>query len=276
MAIAEFLVSFREVFEICLVLGIMLAYLEKTGRKAMKNSVYAGAGLAFLASAASAAAFELLTGGFEKHEPLFEGILLILACLMVTWLNLWVLSNREIKKTIRRKIEAQASHGHALGVAAFSFVAVFREGVELALFLEGIAISSGAIDAGAALAGALGAAALSYALFRQAIRLDLQKFFKVTSILLVLLAAGLLSQGVHELQEIGVLPTSVEHIYDFTPLAAPDGSYPLLHEKGLIGSVLRIMVGYSTAPSLEQAVAYFGYLAAVCLAYARIRARGSL
>jgi len=276
MAIAEFLVSFREVFEICLVMGIMLAHLEKTRNGRMKKAVYAGTAAALLASVAAAASFEFLAGGFEKNEPFFEGILLISACLMVTWLNLWVLSSREMKKEIRSKISERISQGHKFGVAAFSFLAVFREGVELVLFLGGRAISSGTTDFGPALAGALVAAALSYALFRQAIRLDLQKFFKATSILLVLLAAGLLSQGVHELQEAGVLPTSVEHIYDFTPQQNADGSYPLLHEKGLAGSVLRIMVGYSTAPSLEQAIAYIGYLAAVCLAYARMRARGSL
>jgi high-affinity iron transporter len=275
MAIAEFLVSFREVFEIGLALGIMLAYLQKTGRTRLFAPVYAGVLLAVFASAAAAVAFEVFAGGFEKSEPLFEGVALVLACAMVSWLNLWVVSGSSVRKKVQDRLDQQASKGR-LFVAAFSFLAVFREGVELAVFLGGIALSSGALDFGAALAGALAAGLLAYALFRQAIRLDLQNFFKITSILLALLAAGLLSQGVHELQEAGAMPASVEHIYDITPQVEPGQGYPLLHEKGAVGGALKILVGYSTAPSLEQAASYALYLAAAYAAYHRIESRGRL
>ena len=274
MALAEFIVSFREVFEMGMVLGIMVAYLEKSGKTGMKRAVFAGAALAIAASVLAAAAFGALAGGYEKNEPLFEGIALVLACVFVTWLNLWVFAQKDVRGGIEKRMAAGLEGGQALGVAAFSFVAVFREGVELVIFLGGISVSSGTLDVAYAAAGAIAAAALSYAIFRQFVRLDLRLFFKVTTILLALLAAGLLAQGVHELQEAGVLPTSVARIYDITPPMNADGSYPLMHEEGAIGSVLNGTFGYQTAPSLEQAVAYFGYLAGVFLAYRRVSGKG--
>lgn len=270
MALAEFVVAFREVFEIALVLGIMLAYLAKTKSSKQSPIVYIGAALAVLASIAAAYAFEALAGGFEQNEALFEGTTLVLAAILVTWLNFWMLGQANVRKGIESRVGEHAASGAWPSLAAFAFIAVFREGVEIVLFLNGIAIATGALSLAWAVAGGIAAVVLSYAVLRQLVKLDMKKFFLATSVMLAVLAAGLLSQGVHELQELGIVPTSIEHVYDITPALNADGSYPLMHEKGAIGGMLKGLAGYDTAPSLEQVIAYFGYLALVYLAYRRI------
>lgn len=270
MALAEFIVMFREVFEIALVLGIILAYLHKTKSWKYAAYVYAGAALAVLASIGAAYAFEAIAGGFEANEELFEGITLVVASALVTWLILWMFAQKNYAKELEKGVQQKLEGGQRIGLAAFAFIAVFREGVEIILFLWGITVSTGAINVATAALGGILALLVGYAVFRGMLRLDMQKFFLYTSALLVLLAAGLLSQGVHELQEAGVLQTSIEHVYNITPALNADGSYPLMHEKGAIGGMLKGLVGYDTAPSLEQIIAYFGYLAATYIAYRRI------
>jgi len=273
MAIAEFIVAFREVFEIAFIVGIMLAYLYKTKNTRLSGTVYLGVFLAVAGSLLAALGFELLAGGFEAAEALFEGITLVISSLFVTWLILWMLWQKNVVRGIERGLEVSIGKNERLGLLAFSFMAVFREGVEIVLFLGGIAIASGGLNLVSAAGGGVAALAFAYAVFRHLVKLDLKKFFTATSAILILLAAGLLSQGVHELQEAKVLPTSIDKIYDITPPLNPDGTYPLLHEKGALGSLLKGLVGYDTAPSLEQAVAYVLYLGAAYLAYRHISGR---
>lgn len=270
MALAEFIVLFREVFEISLAIGIMLSYLHKTKNARFSGHIYLGVALAVAASFASAWGFEAFAGGFARNEALFEGITLVAACALVTWLILWMFAQKNMARKIEDGLQVKIGRRETVGLVAFAFVSVFREGIEIVLFLFGIRVASGKISLAWAAAGMAAALALSYAFFRHAIRLDMKAFFAYTSVILVLLAAGLLSQGVHELQEAKVVPTSVEHIYEITPPLNPDGSYPLFHEKGAAGSVLKGLVGYDTAPSLEQAAAYAAYLGFVYLSYRRI------
>jgi high-affinity iron transporter len=270
MALAEFIVTFREFFEIFLVIGIMAAYLQKSGNSRYLKFVVAGSALAALASVAVAWAFGFAAETFEEHEALFEGVTLVLAAILVTWLILWMFRQRNMAKQVEAGLKQKIDVGEELGVAALAFVAVFREGIEVVLFLNGISLSTGAISAAWALGGALAASALAYLVFKSFIRLDFKTFFLATSAVLVVLAAGLLSQGVHELEEVGVLPPLIEHIYDVTPALNADGTFPLLHEKGAVGGVLKGIVGYDTSPSLLQLLAYFGYLALVYLIYRQI------
>ncbi|MFA6214294.1 MAG: FTR1 family protein [Candidatus Micrarchaeia archaeon] len=271
MGLPEFIVMFREVFEICLVVAIILACLHKARRQEYAPFVYAGIALAVAASLLAAAAFEALAGGFEENEALFEGATMVLAALLVTGLVLWMLSKKDFAGEIRQGASKRLDSGAKAGLLAFAFLAVFREGVEIVLFLGGIALGTGGLDWLSALLGGAAAIALSYAFFRQMVRLELGRFFLATAIILVFLAAGMLSQGVHELQEAGAIPTTVEHIYDITPQANADGTYPAMHEKGAVGAMLKSLVGYDTAPSLEQAVAYAGYLALAGIAYAAMK-----
>ena len=276
MALAEFIVTFREFFEISLVIGIMLVYLRKTGARQFEKHVYLGALAAALASILVAFAFEsFIAGGFEAHEALFEGLMLVVSSGLVTWLILWMMAQKDVAEDLRHGLRTEITEGRSAGVVLFSFIAVFREGVEIVLFLAGINITTGTINLTGALIGVAAALLLAYAVFRSIVRLDFKTFFTATSVILILLAAGLLSQGVHELQEASVLPTYIEHVYDINPPLNEDGTYPLLHEKGAVGSIAKGLVGYDGAPSLLQSLSYFAYLLLAYLAYSKhaLRAR---
>ncbi len=279
MAAAEFIVSFREFFEISAVLGVMLAYLHKSGNGRFANSIWMGAAFAAAASIGAAFALAAFSVEFEEYEALFEGITLIIACAFVSWLIFWMFGQRNVAEGLREGMKqglqskggagnaAAKQDGRGAGIAMFAFVAVLREGIEIVLFFEGIRIVSGALNAVGAIAGAAAAVLLSYAAYSHLVKLDLGKFFVITGSVLVLMAGGLLGQGVHELEEVGILPATIAHVYDLNPPLNQDGTYPILHEKGLIGSMLKTVVGYDADPSLLQLVAQLGYYATAFYAY---------
>jgi high-affinity iron transporter len=136
-----------------------------------------------------------------------------------------------------------------------------REGIELALFLTAATLAA---DARSTLLGAVlglaGAAALGWALFASTLRLNLRRFFQVTSVLLVLFAAGLVAHGVHELNEVGWIPAVVEHIWDVNGL---------LPENSTAGQVLKALFGYNGDPSLTELLAYLLYFCAITIGLRR-------
>lgn len=261
MALAEFIVSFREFFEIAVLLGVMLAYLQKTGKWEFAQQVWTGAGAAALASVLAALAFQALSGGFEEYEALFEGVTLLLAAAFITWLVLWMFGQGRVQDGIMAGMKRGMDADMKIGIAAFAFIAVFREGIEIVLFFEGIKMVAGSFDILWAVAGAIAAAALAYAVFSQLVRLDLGKFFTVTGIVLVIMAGGLVGQGVHELQEAGVLPDNFGTAYDLSGI---------IDEKGAVGGLAKGIFGLDANPSVLQLAAQLSYYAAACFAYWKI------
>lgn len=260
MALAEFIVMFREALEISLIIGIILAYLHKTGQSKHERHIFVGAGAAVVASVAFAWLFQALSGGFAAYEALFEGIVFIVGAMLVTWMVLWMAHQQHFAQQIQRKVQQEVTAGRARGLMAFAFVAVFREGVEIVIFLGSINAATGQLSLLGAMAGIVAAVLLGYLLFETAVRINLKRFFQITTLLLVFFAAGMFSLGLHELQEATVLPVWVEHVYNINPPVNPDGTYPLLHEKGYVGRVAKGLVGYDGNPSDLQVLGYLGYL----------------
>lgn len=199
----------REGFEASLVVGIVLAFLNRTGRRDAFRSVWAGAGAAVLISVAVGALLFLIGAELEgTAEAAWEGATMLLAAMLLTWMIFWM---RRQARTIRRQLEAEVERalaaGSGLGLAVVTFVGVLREGVETALFLFGSFEGANRLTSsiGAAV-GLLGAVALGYLFYRGSARLDLRRFFTFTSGLLLLFAAYLLAGGLNELGEAGVLP----------------------------------------------------------------------
>jgi high-affinity iron transporter len=270
MALAEFIVSFREFFEIALIISVIVAYLHKSGQGRMDRFVWMGAGAAGLASLALAWAFEALAGGFERWEALFEGVALLFAAGMVSWLILWMMRQANVARTLQMQTQQRMKQGSGPGLALLAFGTVFREGVEIVLFFAGIQITSGRLNLVGAGIGAALALLLAWGLYIHLVRLDLGRFFKLTGAILVLMAGGLVGQGVHELEEAGMVPPLIEHVYDLNPPLAADGGYPLLHEKGAAGAMLKGLAGYDANPSLMQMAAQLGYYGAVLVVYRKI------
>jgi high-affinity iron transporter len=209
--LASLVITLREGIEAALIVGIVLMYLRQVGRTGLNRYVYAGVGAAGLASVGLAVLFESV--GFDAENPYFEGILLAVAGLFVISMVVWM---QRTAKGLRAKMEDRLQvmtatrTGKALGwgLLAFTFVMVLREGIETVLFLK--AATWGVEASAAVLAGALiglGLAVSFAVLFvRGGVRINLPRFFRYTSLALLLLGAMLLIDSLHEFGELGVLP----------------------------------------------------------------------
>lgn len=262
MVLAEFIVLFREALEVAFVVGIILAYLHKTKNEEYEKHVWLGVATGVFISILLAYAFGFSEEIFEQSEELFEGVFMVVTALFVTWLVVWIAQQKKVVESLQRDVQKRIEQGSPFGLFLLATVATFREGVEAVLFLAGISLTTGGISILGALLGIAAAIVVGVLVFEYAMRFNINLFFKATTAILVLLAAGLFSQGLHELQEAHILPVWVEHVYEL-PFQKTD----LLGEKGAVGSVLKGLLGYDTNPSDLQVIGYLLYVAGVYAYY---------
>ena len=204
-------VVLREGFEASLVVGIVLAFLDRTGRRDGFGAVWAGVGAAVAISLAVGVGLFALGAELEgRSEYLFEGIAAVSAAVLLTWMVFWMRRQaRTIRTDLEGRVQAALAGGSALGLAVVAFVGVLREGVETALFLfSATEASSPLVSLVSGLVGLALAIGLGYAFYRGSHRLDLRRFFTITSGLLLVFAGWLLAKGLEELAEAGVVPES--------------------------------------------------------------------
>lgn len=260
---AALMITMRESLEASLVVGIMLAFLSKTENLKQKSLVWYGALAGLLVSVILAWVFQNYLGGFEgRAEELYEGFAMLFAAGLLTWMILWMITQRHgIKKNLENKVGLHLRNSYPMGIFLLSFVGVAREGIETVIFLQAAVIQGGISSTfWGGILGIFIAVSLAYLLFKGIARFSIKKFFTVTSILLVLFAAGLVAHGVHELQEAGVLPIYVEEVWNLNPAVSEDGVYPIWHENGPAGAILKGVFGYNANPSLIEVLSYFVYL----------------
>jgi high-affinity iron transporter len=262
----SFLLALREGLEASLIIGIVLGALRKLQRRDMVATVWLGVICAVVVSIVMAVG--LVAIGFELEgsaEEIFEGVTMFIAAGVLTWMIFWMnRQSRQIKAELEGGVTRAVSAGDKRGLFWLSFMAVAREGLELALFLAAtvfVVTGSGNSTTSTALIGALlglgTAALLGGGLFASTIRLNLRRFFQVTSFLLLIFAAGLVAHGVHELIEAAVLPAIIEPLWDTSALVS---------EESLGGQMLRTLLGYNANPALLEVLAYIGYLTGVLVA----------
>jgi high-affinity iron transporter len=249
--LAAFLIGLREGLEAALIVGIVLSYLKKMGTR-RQAALWWGVAAAVAVSLAAGLALQALGVAFEGlGEQLFEGITMLLAAGVLTWMIFWM---QRQARGIRAELEAdvrQAMTGGWWGLFVLAFVVVVREGIETALFFTAAAFSASPVQT--LIGGGLGLAAagvVGYFVFVASKRLDVRMFFRITSVLLIMFAAGLAAHGVHELTEAGVLPVIIEHVWN---------TNPILDEDSAVGSILRSLFGYNGSPSLLEVVSYVAY-----------------
>jgi high-affinity iron transporter len=204
-----------------------------------------------------------------RAEEIFEGITMLIAAGILTWMIFWMGKQaRFLKGELEAGVSKAAASTGKRAVFWLAFVAVVREGIELAIFITAAFFAG---DPGQAsnnviqvLAGTilgLGTAALlGWTLFATTVRLDLRRFFQVTGILLILFAAGLVAHGVHEFNEAGLIPSVVEHVWDVNMI---------VDETSIAGELLKTLFGYNGNPSLTEMIAYFVYLITVSIFWRR-------
>jgi high-affinity iron transporter len=256
--LSSYLLSLREGLEAALIIGIVLGALRQARRNELSSAMWAGAGCAALLSLLSAILLTRL--GLELKDPaeaIFEGITMLLAAAILTWMIFWM---NQRARNMKNELESGVQRAWQTGKSSLfglAFLSVLREGVELALFLTAATFTSSAAQT--ILGGLLGlgtAILLGWSFFATSVRLDLRRFFQVTGMLLVLFAAGLVARSVGELVLVGWIPALVDHIWDLSILVSSES---------LLGQTLGALFGYSADPSLMQVLAYCAYFVVVLL-----------
>lgn len=255
--VSSFLITVREGIEAALILGLVLAAVRKSGAFGMTRYVWYGVAAAVSLSVLVGGGLALTVGTLpEEAAEVFEGVASLIAVGVLTFMIFWMRSRAALMgREIDGRVQAAAGIGSGWALGVLAFAAVGREGLETALFLFASFAGSGALAA--SVGGVVGLAVASlvgYGLYRGGLSLNLRAFFRVTGALLVVLAAGMLAYGLHELQEVGAVPVVVEHLWDMNGL---------LDETTGAGAFLKALVGYNGNPSLIEVAAYWTYLLGV-------------
>lgn len=262
--LANFLIGLREGLEAALVVGILVAYLVRLGRRDLLPAVWAGAAAAAAISLAFGAA---LTFGpsrltFEAQEAI-GGFLSIVAVGLLTWMIFWMARTaRHLKGDLQHQLDSAVA-GVRRSVGVIALLAVGREGLETALFLWAGARAAGRTSAGPLVGAGIGLAVavlLGWALYRGAVRLDLRRFFGWTGVFLVVVAGGVLAYGIHDLQEAGILPGLGSLAFDVSHAVPPTSWY---------GTLLKGVFSFSPATTWLEAIAWVLYVVPVMTLFVR-------
>src|SRR3989338_9558315 len=225
--IDSFLVTSRETLEAGLVVGIVLAYLNKTNNQNYKKTVYYAIAFGILTSILAAFAFTFFAGEFKgASEQIFEGTTMLIGAFLLTTMILWMMKQRHIAKEIESKVEKHLMKTEPLfshvGIFLLIFIAIVREGVETVIFLNATNYASGISFLGGLLGIGI-AIVVGYLFFMSVKKINLKKLFNVSSILLILFAAGLVAHGIHEFEEAKVVNGIISPLFDINHI---------LNEKG--------------------------------------------
>src|SRR6266436_458552 len=216
----SFIITLREGVEAALIVGITLAYLAKIGRNDLRKAVYAALGAAFLGSIGVA----VVISRFNWNEDVFEGwIMLVAAFFVVTMVIFMMKTGRKLKGQIEGKVGLLAGEDAWIGLFFFVFLMVLREGAETVLILSAVSLNSTELMSFlGTLLGVLAAVAFGVMFVKGSVRINLQKFFRVTTAILFFVAAQLVISGLHELSENGVLPSSKTEMAIIGPIVRND------------------------------------------------------
>ena len=264
----SYLLSLREGLEAALIIGIVLGALRKIRRTDLIPSLWYGTISATVVSILAAFLLTFLGLSFEgTAEKIYEGITMLLAAGILTWMIFWMGKQaRNLKTELEDGVNKAAASAGRASIFGLAFIAVVREGIELALFLtaaffvgnnENLGINTIQTLAGVVL-GLGTAILLGWSLLATAVRLDLRRFFQVTGFLLILFAAGLVAHGIHEFNEINWIPSIVEHVWDVNAF---------INEDSVFGQLLKTLFGYNGNPSLTEMIGYFVYILVVAVLF---------
>jgi high-affinity iron transporter len=255
--LANFLIGLREGLEAALIVSILIAYLVKSGRRQLLPQIWIGVGIAVAISLGFGAALSFGPRGltFEAQE-LIGGLLSIVAVVFVTWMIFWMAkAARTLSGELRAQID-KAADASRWSLVIVAMLAVGREGLETALFLWAAtqtAAQGAASTAGPLLGAALGllvAVVLGYLIYRGALKINLSRFFTWTGAFLIVIAAGVLAYGVHDLQEARFLPGLNNLAFDVSEAIPPTSWY---------GTLLKGVFNFSPATTVLEAAAWLLY-----------------
>lgn len=254
--LANYLIGLREGLEAALVVSILVAYLVRSGRRDSLTPIWMGVGAAVAVSMLAGAVLTFTSRSMSfRSQEIFGGLMSVLAVCFVTWMVFWMRrASRHLKGELQHKLDAALAMGTG-ALAVTAFVAVGREGLETALFIWTAVQATGSSVtpvAGATL-GLLTAVVLGYLLYRRSVKLNLATFFRWTGAGLVVVAAGVLAYGIHDLQEAGWLTSGGLHrvVLDATGVLPPSSWW---------GALFKGLFSISAAPTRLELAVWLAYL----------------
>jgi high-affinity iron transporter len=255
-----FVIGLREGLEAALIVGIVAAFLAARGRRDAVRWVWAGVAIAVALCAAFAVVLQVVSAELpQQQQEALETVIGLVAVGLVTYMIVWMRRHaRGMKKHLEMSAGEALAAGSAWALVAMAFLAVLREGFETSVFLlAAFQASVAPLAAGlGALAGVAVAAALGYGIYRGGVRLDLQRFFTVTGVVLVLVAAGLLATAAHTAHEAGWLDVGQAQALDLTWLVRPGT---------VLASVLTGVLGMQPRPVVVEVVVWVAYVVPMTL-----------
>lgn len=260
--VGNYLIGLREGLEATLVVSILIAFLVKSERRGLLKQVWLGVAAAATLSIGFGAVLYFVAEDLLGHEgrELFEAIASIFAVIFVTWMIFWMRRfSRMLAKDLRGKLETAVAVG-STAVVVMAFLSVVREGLETALLF--FAAAQGATSTGVPLlglfAGIVTSIALGWLLYAGAVRINLTIFFRWTGVLLILVAAGILKYGVHDLQEADILPGLNALAFDVSTTFDQSSWY---------GALLAGAFNITPAPSIAEMIAWLAYAVPVLILF---------
>jgi len=264
--LATLVIFLREGVEASMIIAILLAYLNRIGRRDHFRDVFIGVGAALiLATAGGAIAYTTIRSyDGSRVQTIFETVTYLVAATVLTYMTFWMRHHaRSLSKELRARAEAALDGRARWGLGLLAFQAVGREGLETVVFTLAIIFSASAASAlSGAVIGLAGSLVIAFVIYRLGHRLNLSRFFTVIGVLLMVFAAGLLADSVQNMQELGWLPLLDTPMWHSASLLSQDSAF---------GDVLHSFFGYSDAPTPLQLLVYVGYLAIVIIAYLGLR-----
>ncbi|MBT4120196.1 MAG: high-affinity iron transporter [Candidatus Peribacter sp.] len=265
---AALLITLRETLEASLIVGIMLAFLSRTQNRDRNPIIWAGVAAGILTSVIAGFIIMQFAGGFEgRSEKIYEGVTMLVAGGLITWMIIWLaLNGKYMKEGIEKKMHLHLETGALISLFLLVYTSILREGIETVIFLQAAFMQSeDATTHLGAIAGMVLAVGAAWLLFRGMMTwFSLSRFFQFTGVLLMFFAAGLIAHGVHELQEAYLIPIFIEHVWDVNHL---------INEKGTFGGLLKGVFGYNGNPSLIEVLSYILYLSGVGFLWKRMRGK---
>lgn len=258
--LSTFIIALREGLEASLIVGILLAYVKKTGKTQLLRPLWIGVLGAVTLSLGIGAGLNLTSSELSEHnEMIFAGTASVLAVLFVTAMVFWMKkTSRSLRAELHGKLDASGLG--ALAVAATAFFAVVREGLETALFLyTNFSTAGGSVGPATGLiVGLASAILLGYLLYKRTVTFNIGRFFTITGVALIVVAAGVLSHAIGEFQELGWLPGLTSTAWSIDSWLSPDS---------FVAGLLSGSIGFSTTTTWLQVGFWAFYLVSVMTPY---------
>ena len=266
--LATLVIFLREGVEASMIVAILLAYLNRIGRRDRFRDIFLGVGAALiLAGVGGVVAYETIRSyDGSRAQTIFETCTYLVAAAVLTYMTFWMRNHaRSLSKELRSRADAAIDGRARWGLGLLAFQAVGREGLETVVFTLAIVFSTSAAGAlTGAVIGLAGSLVIAFVIYRLGHQLKLSRFFTVIGVLLMIFAAGLVADAVQNMQELGWLPVLSSPMWHSASFLSQDSAF---------GDVMHSFFGYSDAPTALQLLMYVGYLAIVIVAYLKLRPR---